>query len=100
MLNKAIKFGFNDPSNVFVVSIPDWGVTPIGQDFGPVKISEEINLFNEVVREESVKSKVRFVDITDISREALNTEIYVANDNLHFSGAMYKLWVDEIVKGF
>jgi lysophospholipase L1-like esterase len=100
LLNKAIKFGFNNPTNVFVVSIPDWGVTPSGQDFDTVKITNEINLFNDVIREESTNRSVRFVDITDISRKALNDEIYVAEDGLHFSGAMYKLWAEEIARGF
>ena len=83
-----------------IVSVADWGVTPSGQDFDTVKITNEINLFNDVIREESTNSSVRFVDITDISRKALNDEIYIAEDGLHFSGAMYKLWAEEIARGF
>ncbi len=100
LLNKAIEFGLNNPENVIVVSIPDWGVTPLGQAFDTKKISREIGLFNDVIREETTKRNIKFIDITDISRKALDNPIYVAHDGLHFSGAMYKLWAEEIARDF
>lgn len=100
LLNKAIYFGHNNPDNVLVVSIPDWGVTPYAKNFDREKITREINLFNAVKKEETLKRKVRFIDITDISRRALNQEIYIASDGLHFSGKMYRLWASEIINNY
>ena len=47
-----------------------------------------------------LKRNISFVDITTISRQALNKPEYFANDGLHFSGAMHQLWVDEIMTLF
>jgi len=101
VLNKAIVLAKNDPKKVLVVSIPDWGVSPFAENRDRDKISQEIDLYNSVKREETIKKGVQFINITAISRQALNNDSYIASDNLHFSGAMYKLWVDEIIsKGF
>lgn len=101
VLNKAIALANNNTKNVIVVSIPDWGVSPFGASRDRDKISQEIDLYNSVKKEETIKKGVQFINITTISRQALNNDIYIASDNLHFSGAMYKLWVDEILsKGF
>lgn len=101
VLDKAIALANNNPNNVIVVSIPDWGVSPFAASRDRDKISQEIDLYNSVKNEETIKKQVRFINITAISRQALNNELYIADDNLHFSGAMYKLWADEILsKGF
>ena len=97
VLDKAIALANNNPNNVIVVSIPDWGVSPFAASRDRDKISQEIDLYNSVKNEETIKKQVRFINITAISRQALNNELYIADDNLHFSGAMYKLWADEIL---
>ena len=88
----------NKPENVIVVSIPDWGVSPFANSSERENISKEIDAFNTVKKEETLKMNARFVDITSLSRLALNNSEYIASDNLHFSGEMYKLWVEEIIR--
>lgn len=100
LLNLSIAFAGNDPKKVFVVSIPDWSVSPFAKDRDLKKIAMEIDQFNAVKREETEKRKVCFVDITDISRLAENKADYIASDGLHFSGKMHKLWVKEIIKTY
>ncbi len=94
LLTKSIGYAGGDAGNVFVLSIPDWGVTPLGQG-NRDHIAGEIDRFNAVAKEECDKRKVIFIDITGISRRALNNPSLIADDNLHFSGKMYRLWVDE-----
>lgn len=96
LLTKAIGYAGGDAGNVFVLSIPDWGVTPAG-DGNRDHIASEIDKFNLVAREECDKLKVVFIDITGISRRALNDRTLIADDQLHFSGKMYKLWVNEML---
>jgi lysophospholipase L1-like esterase len=98
LLTKAISFAKNKPENVIVVSIPDWGVSPFANSLERDKISSEIDAFNAVKKEETLKQNAIFVDITPISRLALNNSNLIASDNLHFSGEMYALWVEEIIK--
>lgn len=97
LLTMAIKFAGNKSSRVFVVSIPDWGVTAFGGGGNNQEIYTQIDLFNEVVKVESEKKNVAFVDITPISRKALHDSSLIATDDLHPSGKMYELWVEKIV---
>ena len=95
LLNKAIELAGNQPKNVFVVSIPDWGVTPFAAGRDRAKIAQEIDLFNQINREETLKKGILYFDITLISRE--NVPTYIAPDGLHPSGSMYKAWVDTVI---
>lgn len=100
LLNQAVGFAGGDKSNVFVVSIPDWGVTPFAKSRDQQKISKEIDAYNAVCKEEAVKMGIQYFDITPISREAVSNSALVASDGLHPSGEMYGRWVREvIVKG-
>ncbi|MFW6245948.1 MAG: SGNH/GDSL hydrolase family protein [Tangfeifania sp.] len=95
LLQTAIEFTGNEKS-IIVISIPDYGVTPFGQDRNQEKIAEEIDLFNQINLEETQKTEARYVDITEISRRAKSDATLVASDGLHPSGKMYRLWVEEI----
>lgn len=96
LLETSIKFAGNKPEHVLVVSIPDWGVTPFGGKGQNKTISEQIDLFNKVKKEETVKKGIIFIDITPISRQAINDASLIAEDGLHPSGKMYQQWVEII----
>lgn len=98
LLNQAIDFAAGNKDNVIVISIPDWGVSPFAANKDREQIAMEIDLFNKIKKEETEDSGVRFVNITGISRSALNDPGLIAEDGLHFSGKMHELWVDEIIK--
>jgi len=95
VLNTAITFANADTSRVFVLSIPDWGVTPFaaGQDnvIGP-----QIDEFNAINESLSKKAGVNYLNITHISRMAASDPSLIAPDGLHPSGKMYALWVDSL----
>ena len=97
LLKTAIQLAKGKKENVFVVSIPDYGYTPFGQP-KQEKISKELDQFNAVNRSITERLGVRYVYITDISREGLKDASLVAADGLHPSGKMYGLWVDRILK--
>lgn len=97
LLNRAITYAGNDTSRVFVLSIPDYGVTPFGAS-NAEEIAEEIDLFNHINRSISTIYGVTYFDITPISRTAENMPNLIAPDNLHPSGEMYSLWIDLIEK--
>ena len=95
LLNKSIEYAGGDVNRVIVLSIPDWGVTPFAADRHVDVISKEIDIFNAVNREETESAGAHYVDITPISREALNDLSLIAGDGLHPSGKMYQLWAEE-----
>lgn len=98
LLDDAISLAGNNPNHVFVVSIPDWGITPFGKKSPKQNISENIDRYNSVKKEETLKKKVIFVDITPISRMADKDLSLIANDGLHPSGKMYKMWAEKILE--
>ncbi|WP_295673097.1 SGNH/GDSL hydrolase family protein [uncultured Mucilaginibacter sp.] len=95
VLNTAITFANGDTSRVFVLSIPDYGVTPFagGRD---AQIGPEIDQFNAINKSISLKAGVNYLDITAISRTAANDPTLIAIDGLHPSGKMYSLWVNQL----
>lgn len=95
LLQTSIDFA-GDEKSVIVISIPDYGVTPFGQDRNTEKIAEEIDLFNQINLEETQKTDAYYINITGISRRAANNSELIASDGLHPSGEMYRLWVEEI----
>lgn len=96
LLQKAIAYAGDDAGNVFVLSIPDWGVTAMGEG-NRDHIAAEIDSFNAIAKDECGKLKIVFIDITGISRTALNDPTMIASDQLHFSGKMYRLWINEAI---
>ena len=100
LLIKAIALANNRPENVIVVSIPDWGASPFANGVERSKISMEIDAFNRVKKQETLMRNAKFVDITTLSRLALNNSKFIASDNLHFSEEMYTLWVEEIIREY
>ena len=92
LLNKAIDYAGGDPKRVIVLSIPDWGVTPFAGNRDSKKIAVEINQFNSVNEVESKNAQVSYIDVTPISREAVNDPSLIASDGLHPSGKMYLEW--------
>ncbi len=92
LLNKAIEYAGGDNQKVFVLSIPDWGVTPFANGRDAEKIASEIDAFNKVNKDESEKAGVAYMDITPVSREAVNDATLIAGDGLHPSGKMYAQW--------
>lgn len=97
LLQTAIDFANNKSQYVIVISIPDYGVTPFGQSRNPEQIAKEIDEYNAINSQETLQANARYVEITAISREALNDEMLVASDGLHPSGEMYRRWVEKIL---
>lgn len=98
LLNKAIEFAGGNPYNVFVVSIPDYGVTPFAKEKGldSEKIAEELHRYNAIAEKIATLRDVRFINITPGSKDAANDPELIAEDGLHPSAKMYERWVDEM----
>ena len=92
VLNEAIQFAGGDTSKVFVISIPDWGVTPFANGLDSV-IYPQIMAFNAVNLNISKATGVNYIDVMPVSRTAAGDPTMIAPDGLHFSGKMYAEWV-------
>ena len=102
LLATAISYAHGNTAHVFVLSIPDWGATPFGANDAkkrsPALIGAAIDLYNAISKEECLKQKVHYINITPISRKAPADGALLANDNLHPSGKMYGEWAALLAK--
>lgn len=96
LLRIAKRFAKGYKQRVFVLSIPDWGVTPFGKE-NIAAITPEIDKFNAVNKEESLRFGAHYIDITPTSYGALEDLSLIASDNLHFSGKLYGQWANIVL---
>jgi len=97
LLKMGIKMAGGKAGHVIVVSIPDWGATPFAKGRNRGEITEQINDFNLRNSRISSKHNVKYVDITEGSREAFINNDLVAGDKLHPSGLEYKRWAEAVL---
>ncbi len=90
LLNTAISLAVNK-NHVFVISIPDYGVTPFAS--GKPGVSEQIDLFNTINKEVADSYGVNYTDVTGISRADAGDNTMLAVDGLHPSGKQYAQWI-------
>lgn len=99
LLEIAIELAGNRPDRVFVVSIPDWGVTPFAEGRDRKQIATEIDAYNRIKRAACAGRGVTYFEITDISRMVPEQDGLVASDGLHPSAVMYAAWVQRLAPG-
>ncbi len=92
LLQMAIQFVANQPKKVFVLSIPDWGITPFAEGRDCKKIAGEIDAFNDVSKKVSALHQCHFIDITSSQRTDGNNAEFLAADGLHPSANEYAKW--------
>ncbi|MET4080535.1 lysophospholipase L1-like esterase [Pedobacter sp. UYP30] len=99
LLHKAISFANGDKSRVFVISIPDWGITPFAKTDGrgAYQIGKEIDNYNAFAQEITLAAGVSFTNITPASKNAATDSTLLAKDGLHPSGKMYAAWAEAVV---
>ncbi|MEP7373838.1 MAG: SGNH/GDSL hydrolase family protein [Chitinophagaceae bacterium] len=96
LLQRSISLANNLPSHVFVLSIPDYSVTPFAMYFDVNKIKTQIDEFNEINKQVSLSFQVQYLDITPSTREAKNNPALLCSDGLHPSGLEYKKWAEKL----
>ena len=96
LLKQALGFAGNDSHKVFVVSIPDWGVTPFAQTRDAKQIAKEIDEYNLACKEITERYNCTFIDITAAQRADSNNPEMLAADGLHPSGKEYAKWAEKL----
>jgi len=96
LLRRAVAFA-GDPRRVVVVSIPDWGVTAFAEGRDRAAIARDIDAFNAIAREETLREQARWADVTPASRAAGAKPDMLVDDGLHPSGRQYAAWLEAIL---
>ena len=92
-LNKAIEYAGFKKERVFVLSIPDYSVTPFGAG-NAAQIAMEIDWFNSINKQITLQMGINYTDITPSSRMAATDRTLLAADSLHPSGKEYLKWAN------
>ncbi len=103
LLQRAIEFAGNKPYRVFVLSIPDWGVTPFaearlpdGQGRDRKQVADEIDAFNYVCEKSAKQFQCNFIEITASQRMDGHKADFLVADALHPSGKEYAKWAAKL----
>lgn len=96
LLRRAIALAGGRPERVFVLSIPDWGVTPFAAGRDRARIAAEIDAFNAANHEIAGSLGVAWFDITGISRDPGTRADMLTADGLHPSATQYAMWAARV----
>ena len=96
LLQRAIGLAGGNAGNVYVLSIPDWGVTPFAKERDASKIAADIDAYNEVCERIAGKYKTPFIEITTSQRADASDAAFLAADGLHPSGREYGKWAGRL----
>ena len=96
LLLQAIQFAGGQARRVFVLSIPDWGVTPFAEGRDRAQIATEIEAYNTACREITLAHGCHFTSITESTRVNGTNPQFLAPDGLHPSANEYALWAGRL----
>lgn len=96
LLEQAIAFAGGKNNRVFVLSIPDWGVTPFAEGRDRKKIAEEIDAYNNAKAAIAASYDCSYIEITESTRHNGTNALYLAEDGLHPSGKEYHIWAGKL----
>lgn len=96
LLNKAVAFAKDKPEHVFVLSTPDWGVTPFAEGKDRQQIAKEIDAYNAAEKEITLAHRCHYIEITESTRKNGTNAEYLAGDGLHPSGKEYAIWAERL----
>lgn len=92
LLKKAIGYAGNNAKKVFVLSIPDYSVTPFASGSNKELIASQIDSFNVINLNIAMQNGAQYLNITTSTRQAATDPSLIASDGLHPSGKEYKKW--------
>jgi lysophospholipase L1-like esterase len=98
LLQKAIQLAGNEHNHVFVLSIPDWGITPFAVQRDVNAIAKEIDTYNSACRLITESLHCHYIDITASLRVDGKQPGFIAPDGLHPSGKEYAKWAVKLAE--
>jgi hypothetical protein len=95
LLRLALQLA-GSPDRVFVLSIPDWGVSPFAAGRDHSRIAHAIDDYNAVARSITGREGPAFIDITTHSRTTGADPVAFSADGLHPAKTTCAYWAREL----
>lgn len=96
LLNRSVRFAGGEATNVIAMTIPDYSLTPVGQQFEPDVHADRIDTYNRRLRAVVAKRDTRLVDLVPVSRAVSDDPELVSDDGLHPSPKQHDRWLERI----
>jgi acyl-CoA thioesterase I len=97
VLLDAVQQVIPDTNRVFLVTIPDFSVTPTGRLYvGGRDAVKGLTEFNDIIKQEAAERRLPVVDLFALSQGMKNHPELMAADGLHPSAKEYALWEEMI----
>jgi len=96
LLERAIQYAGNKKNRVFVLSIPDYSVTPFASASNTALIAKQIDSFNLINKSLALQYQVNYLNITEDTRQAAVDPSLIASDGLHPSASGYAVWAAKL----
>jgi lysophospholipase L1-like esterase len=105
LLRFSLSLAGDRPGHVFILSIPDWSVTPFAKTVLPDAsgrtqsiVAAEIDSFNQIAQRIAAANGVDFINITEHTRQAAakGDPSWLTPDLLHPSAGEYAYWAEEL----
>lgn len=85
---------------IYLLSIPDWSVTPFAGDRNRAAVRSQLNLFNNAGKRIAREHAVPFLDWTALTRQfRFHKDAYI-EDGLHPNSLQYKAWAEFLLQQF
>lgn len=92
-ITRAIELSGYKRNHVFVLSIPDYSVTPFAYNYSDTtSIRLELEEFNAINKQVTDSLGIAYTDITALTQQARYDKSLLAPDSLHPSGKDYQRW--------
>ena len=98
LLQSAITLTGNKSKRVFVISIPDWGITPFASGRDRKEIATEIDNYNLICEKNAKLYGAHYINITDAYRLDGHKPDYLSYDGLHPSKLEYTKWAIKLTQ--
>lgn len=97
LLDRSIELTDGRPKRVYVLSIPDYAVTPWARRMDTARIRREIDAYNVINRRVTLARGCPYIDVTPLTREGAYNPVLICSDSLHPSAIEYRRWADRLV---
>lgn len=95
LLDRALGIAEN-PDSVVVITVPDYTLTPVGQENDPEEHAARLDAYEGITREAVEQRGLRLVDVIPPSKRVTAEPELIAGDDLHPAPAQHDLWLERI----
>lgn len=94
LVEMGLRKSKNGKQGMFIVSIPDYGVSDFAKKKGLKNVSKEVKEYNAIAKQIADEYQIPFYNITPVSKTTEGNKAMFAEDELHPSSKQYQLWLD------